>query len=208
MCTGSHPYIPAADTVKVEMVYQGPGGVMVNDIYFSDPTGWVQEDLGVLAQNMRDWWVDSLKPHMSNQMQLNKVRVTDLSSETAGYFEYSTDLPQTGGYASGILPSNVTAAIKFSTAKRGRSYRGRNYIVGIAEGHVDGDTLNPAFITDFTSAYNALDDGAVIEKGHQVVVSYCQNGVWLTDAVVTPVNARSLDNTIDSQRRRLLHRGQ
>lgn len=208
MCEGSHPYIPAANTVKAEMVYQGPGGVMVNDLYFMDPTGWVQEDLGVLAQNLRDWWVTSLKPHQSNQISLNKVRVTDLSSETGGYFEYSTDLPQSGGFASPVLPSNVTAAIKFSTANRGRSYRGRNYIVGLAEGHVDGDTLTGFTVPDFTTAYNALDDGAVIEKGRQVVVSTCQNGVWLTDAVVTPVNARSLDNTVDSQRRRLLHRGQ
>jgi len=207
MCTGTHPFIPAENTVKVELVYQTPGGLAVNDIYFADDTSYNLEDIGVLAGEIKAWWATEVAGLVSSGVTLQKVRATDISEENGNFFEYTAGLPAAGTYPSSVLPGNVTGAIKFSTFRSGRSYRGRNFVVGLSEGAVTGDTILPDFTNGYKNAYDGLDDPAVISKGHQVVVSLCQNGVWLTNAVVTPVTSRSMDNTVDSQRRRLTGRG-
>lgn len=207
MCTGTHPFIPAENTVKVEMVYNTPGGIAENILYFQDATSWDASDVGVLAGEIKAWWEDTIKPFQSSGVSLAKVRAQDISVEDGNFYEYTAGLPEAAAGGTPVLPGNVTAAIKFSTGRSGRSYRGRNYFVGIGEAWVVGDTIDSGWSANIMTAYEGLDDPAVISKGQQAVVSYCQNGAWLTDAVVTLVQSRSMDLTIDSQRRRLLHRG-
>ncbi len=207
MCIGTHPFIPAENTVKVEMVYNTPGGIAENTLYFADATSWDASDVGVIAGEIKAWWEDTIRNWQSTGVSLAKVRAQDISVEDGNFWEYTAGLPEAGLGATAVLPQNVTGAIKFSTGRAGRSYRGRNFFVGLGEAYVTGDTIDSTLIAGVMTGYEGLDDPAVISKGHQVVVSYCQNGEWLTDAVVTAVNGRSFDNTVDSQRRRLTHRG-
>ena len=207
MCIGTHPFIPALNTAKVEMVYQTPGGIAENVLYFTDATSYDPTDIGVLSGEIKAWWDDTLRNWQSSSMSLIKVRAQDISVEDGAFWEYTAGLPSPGLAPATILPGNVTGAIKFSTGRAGRSFRGRNFFIGLSEPYVTGDTIDPVLIAGVMTSYAGLDDPAVISKGKQSVVSLCHNGVWLTDAVTTPVNGRSMDNTVDSQRRRLLHRG-
>ena len=208
MCTGSHPYIPVPDTAQVQLIYTTPGGKAENVIYFAGPAPFDAAALAALAQACEDSWEVNIAPLVSNQITLFETVATDVSSETGAQVTDPGGI--NGGTVNSALPQNVTIAISFRTDKRGRSYRGRLYHVGLAESQVSGDEITEAFSITLRTAYEdffsdvatAMDDGT-----HHVVVSRCQDGDWLTTAEVTDVTTYQVETTIDSMRRRLLGRG-
>lgn len=207
MCDGPHDYIPVEATVKVEMIYTTPGGSAENTLYFKHPDGWSAEEAALLAADIAGWQDTSLAPLQSNQVALRLIKVTDLESETGFAIDVAVTPTQAGELTSPILPGNVTGAIKFGTNARGRSYRGRNFVLGLTEAEVVGDTIDLTVATAYEIAYGVLLD-AIDRSGTQhVVVSLCHDGVWRTTGVATVITSYSMEQTVDSQRRRLAGRG-
>jgi len=207
MCTGTHPYIPAENTAEVRLNYATLGGVAQNVINFRKGSAWTSSDLQDLANDVKDSWETNISTDVTEDISLDTIVATDLSSETGP--QYTLPAGIAGAIASPALPSNVTLAIKFSTDFRGRSYRGRLFYVGLAENQVVGDQVSEAFQTGVQENF-ALFFGDILAGStgaEHVIVSRCQDGSWLTDAVVTPVTAYTVDRTIDTQKRRLLGHG-
>jgi len=135
---------------------------------------------------------------------------TSLASETAPSVINTVGLPVVGGNANPALPNNVTLAIKFSTAGRGRASRGRNYILGITEESVTANQVGPGFITAYVSAYQALFTalGDMTNPWTWVVYSRQLNNALRAEGLAQEIlNVGFVDNVIDSQRRRLPGRG-
>jgi hypothetical protein len=101
----------------------------------------------------------------------------------------------------------VTAAISWRTAKRGRSYRGRSFHIGMTSTMVTGSTLTAGTITSLTTAYNALLTAVNASGIALCVVSRFQNHVQLTNGESTPITVATIEGNLDSQRRRLIGRG-
>lgn len=207
MCEGVHPYIPANDVALVELIYDGPGGRMENNYHFLNTGGWNAGSLQGLADEMATWQQSSLRPLQSNQTILRMVRVSELSSPAGILIEEADPTWQAGAKTSPMLPSSVTAAIQFRTGTRGRSFRGRNFIIGLTEGDAVNDLITQQLTIDYTNAYSDLLSSQGWVSGDLVVVSYCNGGLWRETAVATEVTGYAMDNIIDSQRRRLLTRG-
>jgi len=207
MCTGSHAFIPAENTAKVRMVFQTPGGIANNVFYFQNGTGWDAESLLDLADAVDTAWQANITPVQANEVLYQKIEVQDVSIEDGATAEIFALAAGSGG--SGILPGNVTLAISFRTGFAGRSRRGRLYHVGLTETGVVGDKLVTGVQAGMQAAYAGLfeDVATALPGTNHVVVSYCDDGAWRTDALVTPVTSYSVDDTIDSMRRRLLGRG-
>jgi hypothetical protein len=111
-------------------------------------------------------------------------------------------------------PANVSLAVSFRTAGRGRSSRGRNYFVGFVDDQVTGNVVNNSDAVDIRNAYAALIAAAATANVSWVVVSRFSgvdaDGKPIPRAagVTSLINAVSLvDNDVDSQRRRLNGRG-
>ena len=86
--------------------------------------------------------------------------------------------------------------------------RGRNYIVGLAEDVVSGNSVTPGFAAAVTAAYTALITATGAGPWLWVVVSRYSNGAPRSQGLAQAVNAALLtDTNIDSQRRRLSGRG-
>jgi len=207
MCEGPHPYIPIPNTAMIEWRFTTPGGQALNRFFIEKPDAWTLEDLTDAAEAAEDLWESELSGLVSTGVSLNETVVTDMTTESGGQVVNPGGI--SGGNANPVMPSNVTVAISFRTALRGRSFRGRLYHVGLTDLQVTGDTLVEGFDTTLATAYQDIMQGigAAVTDGQHVVVSLCEDGDWRTTAVTTPVTAYTVDDTVDSQRRRLLHRG-
>lgn len=209
MCTGTHDFIPANDTIKLELIVQASGQTMENVVYVRNDAGVSESDVRNLATEAIDAWATNIAPIIADAVTLVLVRATDLSSEGSFGFELAPSTVQTGGLNVPILPGNVTVATKFASGLTGRSHRGRAYWIGLTEGQVQANLLAPGFGTNISAAWADFfsDLFTAVGFGEHVVVSYCGGGSWRTSALITPVTNYSTNEDIDSQRRRLNHRG-
>jgi hypothetical protein len=192
----------------VELLYTQDNQQLENTLYFEGVAEWTAATLDQLALVMITWWVTNYGPNISSGLSFRGVKATSLESDTAPSIERAPATPQVGGNANPAMPQNVTAAIKFVTAQRGRSGRGRNYIAGLTEDNVTGNQLAVAAATAFENAYSALFDLTYPNDAQWVVVSRFEDNAPRTTGLTNAVIAATfVDLIIDSQRRRLPGRG-
>lgn len=202
------PFVPNSACAMVELVQSMHSQVIENTLYF---------DLGVvpgvieltdIATIVRDWWLGHIRDKISSAVSLTSVRATSLQSETAPGVEITASLPAAGLItASPSLPANVTGCITFVTALRGRSFRGRNYIPGLTEAMVTNSTIDNLTVADFVSGYEELLIDLSTEPYDWVVYSRFTANAPRAIGVMTDVVSCKMDQTVDSQRRRLPGRG-
>jgi hypothetical protein len=204
------PFVPAPNVAMVELRYLWDGQKCENTLYFLRNEDLTVSALEAIGGAIADWWATNLKPQTSDDVSLNTVFVTDLTTATSPAVEITGGLPQSGAVAEEALPNNVSLAVKFSTVNRGRSFRGRNYILGIIGSVVAANTVSDAFAAAIVDAYEQLLSAAVIGADFTwVVLSRFADNLPREEAVATPITSVSVtDKTIDSSRRRLPGRGQ
>lgn len=201
-------FIPVPNTAMVELLYTWDGQQCENTMYFEGAAPWTDAQLTTLADMMNDWWIAELQTPTSNTVTFRGTKATSLESDTAPSVELAPPTLILGANNNPSLPNNVSIAIKFGTAGRGRSARGRNYIVGLTEEKVTGNQLDAAAAAIISDAYNSLRDLEPPNSSQQVVVSRFTGGAPRTTGVTFPVTSATFtDLVIDSQRRRLPGRG-
>lgn len=162
-------------------------------------------DLTAAAQAGVDWWNNTFKAGIRPGTTLRQVRAVDETSQGAPVGIITVG--NAGTSAGGDVPLNAALVVSQRTAKRGRSYRGRAYISGLAD--------NLASEVDFTSTvanllatwFGTLKTNLVAAGFTMVVATKHHNGVIVTPAELNDVTAFVVDTHVDSQRRRLFGRG-
>jgi len=202
-------FIPVDNCIGVELRMRLDSQRVENTLYFYKVTGWTAADLPVVFNALLVWWNTYYSVPVSNQLSLNEIKVTDLSSDVGFSFEIPTPTPKpTGDSAEPAAPNNVALCISFRTASRGRSSRGRNYVPGIPKTAITANTVDSLTVSGIAAAYNQL---LVVADGlgaDWVVVSRFHDNAPRTAGVVSFINAATVvDATVDSQRRRLPGRG-
>jgi hypothetical protein len=209
------PFVPVANTALVEMRYTVDLQEEENTLYFEKATALVEDDLTNLGEAIITWWEDNYSPLVWTGVLFREAVVTDLTSASASQVTSIPPSPLAGSIALPPLPNNNSLTVSFRTALRGRSFRGRNYIVGIVQDQLAGaNILSDATVTAWQDGYNALKAMAA-DLGLQWVVVSRFSGVDgdgkpipRVAGVTTPVTtAIVVDNVVDSQRRRLPGRG-
>lgn len=210
------PFVPVPNTVLAEVRMLFSSQKIENTLWFDLGVTPAPTDMNALANGLASWWVNDYSPLVSIGVQLREVVVTDMSSATGPQVSFTPVTPAFGLNTSAVKPSNAAAVVSFRTASRGRSFRGRNYIPGLTQDTLAGDTLQTAFIADAIEAYEQLLPGGTAEFPGTWVVASRFHGVDSdghpiprTTGIATPVtNVVIVDNVVDSQRRRLPGRGQ
>lgn len=197
------PYIPVEDTVLCELFLRLQGEQAENTLYFLNAGGWTTTAMTTLATSLAAWWVAEIATEVSNELSLVGIKVTDLSSQFAASIYYPVTPPETGDDAEDPLPNNAAAVIKFTTESRGRSFRGRNYIPGIPDAYVNGNTIDPAIVLNLIDGYQNLDAVETTNSCVHVVVSRYSLGAPRVAGLATEVTAYDCQPTIRTQRRRL-----
>lgn len=202
------PFIPVLSTAMVELFMRLDGQRIENTLYFRKADAYEAEDLATLASDVVNWYTDSVLPNLSSDLSLVAVKATSLESATAPAIEFTSGLPQSGGSGDASVSNNVTLVVKFLTAGRGRSSRGRNYVPGLPITQVAQNTVNSTRAGLILDGYTALLDVGVITEGIHSVVSRFEDGDPREFGIAQHVTGYGLtDFTVDSQRRRLPGRG-
>jgi len=202
------PFVPSPQISQIDIRYVLLGQKVQNTIYARTPAAVgdsIAEDFAALIDAA---FTTSVKGIVPTAMALTEVNVIDLS-EVDSWARTVPITPPNQGTASGpALPSSNTLALSFRTNARGRSARGRNFLIGLTEGSVVGNTVEQFWIDGWVGFYQQIYDGLLTLTCEHVVLSRISDGVErpsgvsyaVTDYVVT-------DSVVDSQRRRLPGRG-
>lgn len=211
------PFVPAPNCLQVSLIYTTNGGHAEN-VYHVQGDAIIQ-DLTATAHRIMDVFAAWDSAHLAGGRvvghDLVLVTARDIGQQHGPSWERTT--ASAGALAgSSALPDGVTIAVKWTTGRSGRSYRGRTYHIGLAASQCTGDVLTQAAAGGLLLAYQALipavkgsgwtaagDTGA-----HLAVISKRQNKVYLPSAVSTEITGAAFaDLNLDSQRRRLAGRG-
>lgn len=200
-------FIPIPNCVKVDLIQQWNGQVIDNVFHFAGAAAWTVEDMYTLAATCENWWKTNMAPSLSTEIALVMIKVTDQSSQYGFGIEVAIGGSNSGSVNTPSVPNSVAVAVKLVTNLRGRSYRGRSYVAGIAAGNVSANTLAGPMVTALKEAYEALRDETFPGDNKLVIASRFTASAPRTTGITTPVTGVFVDATIDSQRRRLPGRG-
>lgn len=202
------PFIPAVGVCQAELIYAWDTQIVQNVLHFEPDTALTPELMLELGPHLVTWWNTSLKGSSPTNLQLSSIKLTDLTTQTAPSFVYSTGLPLTGTGGSPSLPNNCALVITKRTVFRGRSFRGRIFHPGLYESIVTGNTVDAGAVSSFVSAWSQLRTFTTTGASwNMVVISRQADLVPRETALITEVLSLSSDGVVDSQRRRLPRRG-
>lgn len=202
-------FIPSPQVCKVEMCYTWNDQKVENVWHMKHGAGDPDEaTMELLAENLKGWFNASMKGNTHTSCSLRLIRITLLTTSTSPGIEYSSGLPIAGTFnTSASSPNNVTLAVKWITGLRGRSYRGRTYIPGLAQAFTVGNQISAGMLTAYNTAYQALLSGLLAGWTFGVNSQYASKLPRGT-AVFTPITGFTIETNVDSMRRRLTGRGQ
>lgn len=164
-------------------------------------------DLQQAAGDAYSWWTSVLKPLLSTSTSLADITVADLTSQGAPQYVQTVGEAATG--TGSAVPLNACVVISGRTAKRGRSFRGRNYLSGLRDAilGVSMNAISTAFASTLAGAWGTLRTTLDGHGYDHVIASKQQEGAPVSPAETNEVTAYVVDTLIDSQRRRLTGRG-
>ena len=202
------PFQPVAATALVEIVQELDSQIIENTLYFRRANNYTVSQLEDLCASIEEWWTTLVLPNLAEALTLNRVIATALHASTGPQFVRPASDPFAGGINSDPLPNNNALCVSFRTGLLGRSFRGRNYVAGIAESDTLKSRVNAGRAEAIRAAYADMDS-LVPGENVWVVVSRTVDGVVqsptaLTNAVTAVV---LVDTVVDSQRRRSPGRG-
>jgi hypothetical protein len=202
-------YIPVPEVAHCKLIFNDAGEQCINDLYFSLGATPTAAQLSTLAADLGAWWRNGPANDLSDECTLVQVLATDLGSQFGAQGSFSSGWP--GQITSEQVPNNVSPCISFRTGFRGRSFRGRNYLVGLPSQSVLVNTLDSAWMATMVGYYQQLIDhtaGITESAWDWVVVSrFLDGGPRVTGIFTFVSTVLFTDNIVDSQRRRLPGRG-
>lgn len=200
-------FIPVPNTCRVELVFSQEGQFCENVFHVKQAAPFDAAALASVAAAFVSWHGANLKTMQVSTCSLIKIIATALDSESAPGIEYATGLPVVGTRGNAAMPMNVTVAVKWLTALRGKSFRGRSYHIGLDDQDVTLSALPPASVSAMRGAYFPLIAATAGWVPGLVVVSYRTNNEDRMTGLASEILDCSVDSTVDSQRRRLPGRG-
>lgn len=199
------PFVPTVNAIKVSVEGTLAGQLWVLTLTVGKSVAVNQADVQNAADDIFDWFNTEMIPALTTATLWNKVVARTMANQT--------DLPITittsgsGSQAVPSLPNNVALVTTFRTNMAGRSGRGRSYLMGLANN--SGTSVSPAAgtLTAIDAAYTAMNTYLSPHALFHAVVSLFSNNAPRVAGLVNAVSSYTVDDSYDSQRRRLKGRG-
>lgn len=209
------PFVPVENTVLVEFRYLYDSQKCENTLWFTAEEAPTPANMTVLLGSLRSWFTSDLADFMVEDVSLSELVATDQTSNTGPQVGVdTTDL--TGNVEETGNPGNVTYTVSFRTAFRGRSFRGRNYICGVPISVVENinhvlATYRSGLVAAYTNLITTVDLGVYVWSAvsrFSGVDPDTHVPIPREAGISTPItSATTVDDILDSQRRRLPGRG-
>jgi len=202
-------FVPGTNVVEAQLIYTFLGQRMENTLYFQKGSAWVVPDMQALGAYLETtFWNNLVRPQVSNVCSLVEIDLRDLTTVSGFNIVWTGGMPRTGAQTGDPIPGSNTVAISFKTLNAGRSYRGRNYFVGLNEGQVSGNQITVTVRDALRTAWSILlATSATPPPATWGVFSRFTAGAPRVTGVFTPITNVTVDVDVDSQRRRLAGRG-
>lgn len=200
-------FVPTPGAVRTDIQFTQAGQQIHNVLWFSRDSTWTQAEREALNTAISGWW-NINKSYFSSSIGLAQITTVNQESQNAPSSQLIVSPVVYGTTSGGSLPANVACCATLRTALRGRSYRGRVYLTGMPKGNqYDEVSFTTTFLANVVTILQALKTAIEALGAVWVIVSKVQNKIHLANGVKTPITAISVDQYIDSQRRRLGLRG-
>jgi len=197
------PFVAVPNTVMVEVRALLDSQKIENRFNVRCAGAPTPTDVGAIASIVEAWAEDSYFPHLPDAVTLTEVVASDISVEGGTQITNVPSSPVSGGAGSGALPNEVSFAVSLRTGARGRSFRGRAYVLAVLGSFVVANTVNPVAVGLYTTAFNNLISVLTAGGFELVIVSTRHNNLPRPTPITTPVTiALATDGTVDSMRRR------
>jgi len=184
------------------------GQEIVTTSYATHFAGWGQTEIDNLSEAVDAWVGSQLLPSVSPSYEYFNTHCRDLRLPVG--FE-STNLTSAGVGSRGAStgPNNQVLSVSRRSGLAGRSARGRVFWPDIPdEDKLDDNHVTAARAIVYAEIMDALTAAIAGAGWVEVIVSRRTNGVANVPAVTYPVTQYlTVDNTLDSMRRRLPGRG-
>jgi len=200
------PSLPPVDFVaRVVLNTNYAGEPCANVLHFRNTDSAPTYSMAALAEKVSQLYVANIINHNPETVELVSVTATDLDSTPVAAGSNTTGSGTSGGNATPQLPNNVTACLTLRTALGGRSGRGRLYHVGLTEGDVILNVLDPARVAQLITGYNFLLNFSASDGHgwHWTIVSYYHFNALRSTPVKSDVSTITCDSTVDSMRKRI-----
>lgn len=204
----SDPFIPFANCAEVVIEGQLASQAAFLTLGVRKGSAFAGSDLDDIGNIVAEWVTTNLLPLLSDDLQIDLVKVTDLTTQFSPVAIVTTGLPANGSVTGVPVPNNCAAVVSFATGSRGRSFRGRNYVPAAPSAALQTTTLfYAAFATDLRDAYATLAAQLGIDGFDHVILSRFENGVRRTTGVATRVTEYIGRTAVGTQRRRVVGHG-
>lgn len=198
------PFVPAPNIIMCELRAVNAGQKIENRFMFNAQGPVTPILLQTVATLCWDWWQLTYAPLLPQSVALVESVATDLTAADGAQFTYSPATGVTGGNLTGPLPNEVSLAVSLRSTSRGRSARGRFYVLAIPSGEMaDANSVEAIYAGGLVSAAQQLINDSQ-DVAPMVIVSYRTNNAPRPGGPVyyPVVSAVVTDLVVDSQKRR------
>lgn len=204
--------IPIPNGVRVEMIYLNASQRMENVYHVTKGSPATLANLQTLWTYFRDWDGATIKAHRALACSLVLIKLTATDGPGAPVYEAAVSPAVAGTLAGVALPNTSSIAVKHTTGKQGRSYRGRTYVCGLSAGSLqNSDTILATHAANFVAWFTTMRTGlaaigwtfciASLYSG-VVIVNGKRRAVPRNEGILTAVTGSSMELGIDTQRHR------
>lgn len=198
------PHLSGVMKVVVTFGFDGQPSVNVHFVLLDTPQSPIglptlQAAAGIFQTALDTEW----KAFMGDQWTIDDIIATDWSLENGQQFQQVVGLPITGTELNEEVPASVAIVGSHRTAKTGRSFRGRTYMMGLTEANVGGNNVDGIMQTGVGDYFAALETAFTAANSKLVVYSLYTAGLPRAIPVATPVTSTVVNSRVDTQRRRL-----
>lgn len=197
------PFIPTPECLELMPVFSLNNATWSNVLHLSvenPENGFTHE---ACREAYIEWFSDNMVNLISDQCALQRIVTRDVSQDDGTIFDYSLPVALEGTRASPAMPSNIAVCVTKRSSFAGRSRRGRIYYAGITEDWMVGNILSAGLVEDLLDAHTAMFAAWAVAEAGLVIRSLYTGNVARTEGVKTPVISFSVDQRVDTQRKRL-----
>jgi len=202
-------FVPAPNIVMCEIRASKAGQLVENRFHIDVLHQPVPGDLSALAGLLVPNIVAGFLPNLPTDVTLTEFHQRSL--HTQNDIELTTPFPagSTGTMSGEPLPNNCSYCVSLRSTSVGRSARGRLYWLGLSADQVVTNNVDATHRTAITAAVESLRAQIAAASSVMVIVSYRQNNAPRVGGPVYFVvsTVLTVDDVVDSQRRRLPGRG-
>lgn len=198
------PFIPAPNLVMVEVRALLDGQHIENRFNIDVLTAVTPTLVDNVANIVNNWTQATYFDHIPSAVELTEVVATDMSVADGTQVTIAPTGAFVGALTSDPMPNEVTFCISLRSGSRGRSARGRAYVLAITRDAVTGNQLLAARADQHKADFQQLVTDITTAGWQLVVASYISGGAPRPGGpVYFPITtALYTDLTVDSMRKR------